>query len=128
VVQAKERSYHERHPTDQFLPLIMEVFGCLHKQVDLFLHNCANAIWSLKGLKCLSAVFVFVTFLRQKKFNHIAKATSILHFKSGNHCNFNDFPTSTPVEQISHLHDQLIVGDRFLIWKNMTDLLKVVNF
>jgi hypothetical protein len=30
-------------------PLTMEVFGCLHKHVDVFLHKCANAIWSLKG-------------------------------------------------------------------------------
>jgi hypothetical protein len=29
----------------------VKVFGCLHKQVDVFLHNCANAIWSLKEPK-----------------------------------------------------------------------------
>jgi hypothetical protein len=42
----------------------MEGFGCLHKQVDVFLHNCANAIWSLKRLKC-PPLFVLVTFLWQ---------------------------------------------------------------
>jgi hypothetical protein len=26
--------------------LTIEVYGGLHKQVDVFLHNCANAIWS----------------------------------------------------------------------------------
>jgi hypothetical protein len=31
VAQAKERSYHNRHPIDQFLPLVVEIFGCLHK-------------------------------------------------------------------------------------------------
>jgi hypothetical protein len=31
VVQAKERSYHDYHHVDQFLPLAVEVFGCLHK-------------------------------------------------------------------------------------------------
>jgi hypothetical protein len=31
VAQAKEWSYHDRHPTDQFFPLAIEVFGCLHK-------------------------------------------------------------------------------------------------
>jgi len=44
VAQAKERGYHNQHPTNQFLPLAIEVFGCLHKHVDLFLHNYANAI------------------------------------------------------------------------------------
>jgi hypothetical protein len=39
VVQAKEKSYHDRHPTDHFLSLAIEVFGCLDKQVDVFLHD-----------------------------------------------------------------------------------------
>jgi hypothetical protein len=30
VTQTKERSYRNQHPTDQFLPLAIEVFGCLH--------------------------------------------------------------------------------------------------
>jgi hypothetical protein len=51
VTQAKERSYHNWHPNDQFLPLAVEVFDCLHKHVDVFLHNYANAIWSLKGIE-----------------------------------------------------------------------------
>jgi len=51
AVQAKKRNYYDRHPTNQFLPLAVKVFGCLHKQVDVFLHNCANAIWSLKEPK-----------------------------------------------------------------------------
>ncbi len=50
VVQAKEQSYLDRHLVDQFFPLTMEVFGYLHKHVDVFLHNCPNAIWSMKGL------------------------------------------------------------------------------
>ncbi len=51
AAQAKERNYHNQHPTNQFLPLAIEVFGCLHKHVDVFLHDCANAIWSLKRTK-----------------------------------------------------------------------------
>ncbi len=43
----------------------MEVIGCLHKQVDVFLHNCANAIWSLKGLESF-ILLILVTFLQQK--------------------------------------------------------------
>jgi hypothetical protein len=34
--QAKERSYHTLHPINQFLPLAIEVFGCLHKQAYVF--------------------------------------------------------------------------------------------
>ncbi len=44
AVQAKEQSYCDQHPTNQFLPLVVQVFGCLHEQVDVFLHNCANTI------------------------------------------------------------------------------------
>jgi hypothetical protein len=39
VVQNKQESYVNRDPTNQFLPLAIEVFGCLHKHVDMFLHN-----------------------------------------------------------------------------------------
>jgi hypothetical protein len=49
--QAKERSYHDQHSMNQFLPLAIDVFVCLHKQDDVFLHNCANAIWSFKSLE-----------------------------------------------------------------------------
>jgi hypothetical protein len=44
AIQAKKQSYHDRHIADQFLPLRVEVFGCLCKHADVFLHNCANAI------------------------------------------------------------------------------------
>ncbi len=36
VVQIKERSYYNQHPIDQFLPLTIEVFGCLHKHANVF--------------------------------------------------------------------------------------------
>jgi hypothetical protein len=39
VAQAKEKSYHDQHLTDHFLFLAIEVFGCLDKQADVFLHN-----------------------------------------------------------------------------------------
>jgi hypothetical protein len=41
-------NYCNQHPIDQTLPLAIEVFGCSHKHVDVFLHNRVNAIWSLK--------------------------------------------------------------------------------
>jgi hypothetical protein len=39
ATQAKERSYCDQHPTNQFFPLANEVFKCLHKQAYVFLHN-----------------------------------------------------------------------------------------
>ncbi len=65
VTQTKERSYCNRHPTDQFLPLTIEIFGYLHKYANVFLQDCANDIWSLKGLKG-PHVYTLVTFLCQK--------------------------------------------------------------
>jgi hypothetical protein len=44
----KKRSYCDRHLTNQFLLLTIEIFECFHKQVDVFLHDCANDIWSFK--------------------------------------------------------------------------------
>jgi hypothetical protein len=46
----------------------------------VFLHNCANVIWSLKGQEGL-LIFVLVIFFQQKNFNHIAKVANILHLK-----------------------------------------------
>jgi hypothetical protein len=104
----------------------MEVFWCLHKQTNVFLHNCVNAIWSLKGPKgpplCLGYFYL------AKNFNHIAKAVTILHLKLGGSHRFSYFPTSTPLGHISHFHNWFTTSSRFLIWKNMTDLLQVVNF
>jgi hypothetical protein len=65
ITQAKEKNYHNRHLIDQFLYLAIEVFGCLHKHANVFLHDCANAIWSLKRLEGLH-LLTLVTFLCQK--------------------------------------------------------------
>jgi hypothetical protein len=65
AVQANEASYRDWPLANQFLPLVMEVFGCLHKHAYVFLHNCVSAIWSLKGLES-PPLFVLITFLWQK--------------------------------------------------------------
>ncbi len=65
AAKAKEKNYCNRHPTNQFLPLAIEIFGCLHKHADVFLHDYANAIWSLKGIKG-PHLFTLVTFFCQK--------------------------------------------------------------
>ncbi len=65
VVQAKERNYCDQHPIDHFLPLTIEVFRYLSKQVDVFLHDCTNAMWNFKGPEG-PPLFVLVTFFHQK--------------------------------------------------------------
>jgi hypothetical protein len=67
VVQAKEFFYCNWYwdPIYKSLPLAIEIFGCLHKHADVFLHYYANAIQSLKGIKCLH-LSTLVSFLHQK--------------------------------------------------------------
>jgi hypothetical protein len=64
VIQAKEKSYHEQHPTNHFLPLAINVFGCLDKQAHVILHNCANAMSNFKGPKG-HPLYVLVFFFGQ---------------------------------------------------------------
>ncbi len=64
VIQAQERGYCNQHPIDQFLLLTIEIFECLHKHVYVFLHYCANAIWSFKGLEGLH-VSILIIFLHK---------------------------------------------------------------
>jgi hypothetical protein len=63
--QAKERSYYDQHPTNEFLPLTIETFICLHKQDGVFLHDYANTNWSFKRPKDLPFL-VLVTFFIKK--------------------------------------------------------------
>jgi hypothetical protein len=49
AIQGKERNYYDQHPTDHFLPLAIEAFGCLDKQDSVFLHDYCNAMWNFKG-------------------------------------------------------------------------------
>jgi hypothetical protein len=100
AVQTKERSYHNRHPINQFFPIVIEVFGCLHEHVDMFLHDCGNAICSLKGL-----IFLPWSLFSSKSFDRITKHANILHIKLGGSCRLNYFPTSTPSKHTSHYHD-----------------------
>ncbi len=104
VFQAKKRSYCHRHSIDQFLPLAIEVFGCLHKLVDV----CANVIWSF-------ILFLFWLFFHHK---HVAKDASILYLKSCDCDKLNYFPTSTLSRHTPHHHNQPITSGRLLKWKD----------
>jgi hypothetical protein len=41
-------NYWDHHLVDQFLPLAIQIFSCLHKQVDDFLQVCTNNVWGMK--------------------------------------------------------------------------------
>ncbi len=114
-------SYCDQHLASQFLPLVVEVFGCLHKHVDMFLRNCAKAIRSLEGPKGPPS---FVLVISAKKFNHITKVTSILHLKLSGGRRPTYFLTSTPLGHIFHLYGRLIASGQFLKWTNIADLLQ----
>ncbi len=43
VAQDKARSYIERTPGDDFIPLAIETHGCLHPHFDSFLTSCVQA-------------------------------------------------------------------------------------
>jgi len=46
---------------NHFFPLGIEVFGCLNKQADVFLHDSVNAMWNFKKSKGfpLSVLFFY---------------------------------------------------------------------
>ncbi len=62
-VAHKKKKKFNQHPTNQFFPLAIEVFGCLNKQADVFSNKCVNAIWSLKWLETLP-LSILVTFFQ----------------------------------------------------------------
>jgi hypothetical protein len=101
TTQAKEKSYYDRHPTGHFLPLTIEVFGILDKQADVFLHDCANAMWNFKWPEG-PPLFVLVMFLCQKNLNYITKDASILHLKLGGRNRSDYFLTSTLSKHTHH--------------------------
>ncbi len=50
TIQAKVVLYCDQHSND-FILLIIKIFGCLHQQADNFFHQCANMAWLVKGFK-----------------------------------------------------------------------------
>jgi hypothetical protein len=51
VIQAKEGLYQDRCLVNLFFLLVIEIFKCLHQQIDNFLHHCVNMAWVAKGFK-----------------------------------------------------------------------------
>jgi hypothetical protein len=102
IVQAKERNYHDQHPIDHFLPFAIEVFGCLNKKVDMFLHNCTKPCGTSKGIRPSS--FCLGYFSPSKNFNYTAKDANILHLKLDDSNRSSYFLTSTPSKRTPHHH------------------------
>jgi hypothetical protein len=53
AIPKKEGLYWDQYLVDLFLPLAVEIFGCLHQQLDNFFHCCANMAWPTKVFKGL---------------------------------------------------------------------------
>ncbi len=50
VVQAKERLYHDQHPTDMFFLLANRGFWVLTPMSGQFFHQCASVVQLAKGI------------------------------------------------------------------------------
>jgi hypothetical protein len=101
IAQTKKRSYLDWHLTYHLIYLTIEVFRSLNKQVDMFLHDCTNAMWNFKGPK--GPPFVCVNYFSSlKNPNYITKNASIFHLKSSNSNRSCYFPTSSPSRHTFH--------------------------
>jgi len=48
ATRTEENNYCDQHLTNQFFPFAIEIFGCLHKQTNMFLTClCSYAIMSM---------------------------------------------------------------------------------
>jgi hypothetical protein len=92
----------------------------------MFLHDCANAIWSLKGPEGLH-LFVLVTFLC-KKISITLQRMQMSSILSWDSHRLNYFLISTVSRHACHHQGQPIVGCQFLTWRNMANLLQAVGF
>jgi hypothetical protein len=116
VAQTKAKSHRKWHPTDQFLPLAIQVFGCLYKHANMFLHHCANAIWSLKGLEGLH-LLTLVTFICQKVSITLQKMQTSSILSRAIAGSLTTFRFSTFSKHTSHHNGQFLASHQFLTYK-----------
>ncbi len=76
VIRAKVVPCHNQHLEDDFIPLVVDIFGYLHQQVDNFLHQCANMTWLTKCCKEIS-LSILHSFYRQKMFVALQKLQAV---------------------------------------------------
>jgi hypothetical protein len=79
----------------------------------VFLHDCADAIWSLK--KQETYIFLFWLLLFVKKFQPLCKECKIFHLKSDDNHRSKTIPTSTRSKHTSHHHD-IPITNNFWHW------------
>jgi hypothetical protein len=60
-------SYHDRHPKDNFIPLAIVIFGCLHQHADNFFLQYVNVAWSMKGFG-RPPLLILCSFYKQIRF------------------------------------------------------------
>jgi len=61
----KDNFYDSQFSTNMFFHLVVEVFGCLHQQMDEFFHQYANMVWGMKDTKG-PPLLVLCAFYKQK--------------------------------------------------------------
>jgi hypothetical protein len=103
IIQAKKKNYCDQRPVDHFFPLAIKVFGCLNKQVDVILHNCANAMWNFKGLEG-RPFYILVSFFCQNISITLQRMQTSSIFKSSGSNRSSYFPTFTLSKHTPHHH------------------------
>jgi hypothetical protein len=76
AIQTKERNYRDQHPTNQFFPIAIKVFKCLHKHAYVLLHNWINIICNVQEPKDIPLsiyIFFFIKkfHLHYKRYKHL---------------------------------------------------------
>jgi hypothetical protein len=80
----KKKLYHNSHLAYAFIPLAIELLGCLHQQAKDFFHSCANIVWSTKVTNG-SPLVIFHAFYK-KGVNDVAYNLSHLYIEMCHHC------------------------------------------
>jgi hypothetical protein len=109
------KTYYNWHRIDQFLPLTIEVFVCLHKHANVFTRLCQCHL-ELEGDK-RPLSFYLGHFFSSKSFDHTTKDANVFHFKLGDSHKLSYGLTSTFSRHISHQHNWFIASHQFLTCK-----------
>ncbi len=90
IDQAKVVSYHNQHFEDDFILVVVEIFGYLHLHLDNFFHRCANITWLMKGSRDL--FFQFYIHFIDKRCKWLFKKFKLpLFCRSGSCGNWRSF-------------------------------------
>jgi len=60
-------SYHDQHPKDNFIPFVIEIFGCLHQHVDNFFSSICQHGMVSEGL-WKTSFLILHSFYRQRMY------------------------------------------------------------